>query len=113
MPTLESTYQKVNELKKERRVITSAINDELNANTRYQELQERIAKDREEAKSIKNTVLANADVEKLNGIKLELASMTEMLADIALNLYVEGQSVAVEDPQQGTLSPRFSVRFKK
>lgn len=113
MPNLEQTYKQLKEAKLKRKSLKDAMRDELAVNARYQELNESITKDREELKAIKQQATANVDLAELETINVEIKSLTEMLADVALNLYLEGNAVSVQDPIQGELFPQFTVKFKK
>lgn len=115
MPQLNEVYQRLQDKKKERREITKSFQDELKHDTRYQELLEQMKTLKEEKKSIENRVHAAsvADAQKLDTLKLDINADREMLADIALTMYVAGEEVRIVDRENTRYDPVWSVAFKK
>lgn len=111
--SLHEIYHRLKEKKARRRDMTKMFQDELAAHPRYQEIVEELAKLREEKKSIENEIRAAADVNEYETLKLDIKGDVEMLADIALNMYVAQESVEVVDDYNVRWVPVFSVRFKK
>lgn len=115
MSKLEEVYTDLKLKKKQRSEIQKMFRDEMNQNERWIEINEEIAKLREEKKAIENELKAAAqsDLEKLEGLKLEIATDQEMLADIALNMFVKEETVEIIDEYDQAWYPEFKVAFKK
>lgn len=93
--------------------MNSMIKDQLAAHARYQEIAEEIAKLREEKKALEKEMWAPADIQELEALKLDIKDDHEMLADIALNMYIANEPVEIVDELNGRWVPVFAVRFKK
>ncbi len=115
MSKLEEVYADLKIKKQQRAEIQKMFRDELTQNERYTEINEEIAKLREEKKAIENEVKASskADIDKLEELKVEIATAQEMLADIALNMYVKEETVEIIDEYDQAWYPEFKVAFKK
>lgn len=111
--SLHEIYQRIKEKKARRRDMTKMFQDELAAHARYQEVVEEIMKLREEKKSIENEIRAAADLNEYETLKLDIKSDNEMLADVALNMYVAQEPVEILDEYNVRWVPVFGVRFKK
>jgi hypothetical protein len=115
MPQLEEVYARLNESKSRAREIKNMMRDELTHSERYKEIKDEIKTLREEAKSIENEVSGGMqkDMEELDGLKSEIQADTELLADIALNMYVNQQTVEIVDENDVKWAPQFKVNFKR
>ena len=111
---LEQTYRRIEKNKKERREINKMIKDELVNNERYQQIKEEMTALRDEKKQIeRETKELSGDAEKLDQLKIDIQTDQEMLSDIALNMYVNDQTVEIIDEDETTWYPQFKVTFKK
>lgn len=113
MQKLEQVYGRLQKAKKERREINKMIKDELNSNAQYQELIEEIKDLRDKKKSIEQDVKSGSDGDRLEDLKLEIQTDQELLADIALNMYVNEETVEIVDENDEKWYPQFKVAFKK
>ena len=113
MNKLDEVYKRLQESKKKRRELNKMYKDELSQSTRYQELAEEIAKLREEKKSIENEIKSAREYKELDDLKDDIQTDTELLSDIALNMYVEKQTVEIVDQYENKWFPVFKVTFKK
>ena len=115
MLNLQDVHARIRQKRKESSEIKRAIADDLANNARYQQLVEEIKKLKEEKKSLENQAWAGAtgDAEKLDLLKLDIASDKQVLSDIALNMYVAGEKVEVVDENNTRWVPNFSVNFTK
>lgn len=111
--SLHEIYARLKDKKARRRDMTKMFQDELAAHPRYQEILEEIAKLREEKKSIENEIRAQADLAEYEGLKIDIKNDNELLADVALNLYVAQEPVEIVDEYNVRWVPIFGVRFKK
>jgi len=89
--------------------------DEMSQDQRYGEVVEEMTRLREEKKSIENEIKAGAvnESNELDELKLDIATDQELLADIALNMYVKEETVEIIDEFDQKWHPLFKVSFKK
>lgn len=116
MQDLKQVYLKMQEKKRERRGLASAIRDELSNRADYKQVSEELTRLREKKKSIENEVKAAAlaDAQQLDTLRLEIAAAGEVLSDIALTMYTNHETVEIVDEERGVrLTPVFSVKFQK
>lgn len=114
MNKLEEVYKSLEENKKKRREIAKMYKDELVNNQRHEEINEQLKELREEKKSIENQIKAGSkDFQELDDLALEIRSETELLSDLALNMYMKNQTVEITDEYDNKLLPIFKVTFKK
>ncbi len=114
MPKLEDVHARLLKKKKERRELKKGAGDEMRNNARWVELGEKIDALKAERKAIETEIRGrNADTAKLEELKVDISSDTELLADIALNMYVQQLPVKIVDDFNATWTPVFGVKFKK
>lgn len=114
MPKLQEVHNRLQTKKKQRREIKSAFQDALRNNARYMAILEQIEGLKAEKKSIENETRArDLDAAKLDELKVDIQSDTILLADIALNMYVQQMPVEIVDELNARWVPVFGVRFKK
>ncbi len=115
MRDLKSVHLKLQDKSRERRQLMRSFQDELAQNKEYVDLVEQIKKLREVKKSIENSVKASSlgDASKLDTLQLEIKDQREMLSDLALAAYTDGEQVEITDGDNIRWVPQFSVRFKK
>lgn len=87
--------------------------DQLSVHPRYNEILDEIAKLREEKKGIENELRGPADIQEIEAIKGDIKTDLEMLADIALNMYIANETVEIVDEVNVRWVPVFAVRFKR
>lgn len=114
MPNLEEVYKRLEKNKKRKREIAKMISDELSHSSRYQEIKEELKTLREEKKAIEQTIQAgNPDFKEIEELKAEIQTDTEVLSDLALNMYMKDQTVEIKDEYDQSWYPNFKVTFKK
>lgn len=115
MPQLEEVYTRLNENKARAREIKNMMKDDLAHSERHKELKDEIKTLREEVKSIENEIGAGMqkEMEELDDLKSEIQADTELLADIALNMYINNQTVEIVDANDVKWAPQFKVNFKR
>ena len=111
--TLHEVHARLKEKKAKKRDMNSMVNDQLSVNPRYQEIVEEMTKLREEKKAIENELRTPSDLQELEGLKMDIRGDHEMLADIALNLYIANEPVEILDEYNVKWVPVFAVRFKR
>lgn len=113
MKQIEEVYNRLESNKRQLREYKKSIKDELAQNARYAEAQEQIKELKAEMKTIENDTVSSHDREAMDDLKVEISTDKELLADIALNGYVEGETVEVVDEYDQRRVPVFSVNFRK
>ena len=114
MPKLEEVYARLEENKKRRKEINKMLKDELLGDPRHKELGEEMMAMREEKKGIEQNVKARSgEFMELEDLKIEIATDQELLADIALNMFTNNETVEIIDEYEQAWHPVFKVSFKK
>ena len=115
MPSLEEVHGRLRVKAREKSDLQKVFKDELANNPRYQQIAEQLKVLKEEKKSIENQVWAasSADAQKLDLLALDIKSDREMLSEMALNMYVKGETVQIVDEYNARWVPKFAVSFKK
>lgn len=114
MTKLEEVYQSLEANKKKRREIAKMYRDELVNNQRHEEIMEQLKDLREEKKTIENQIKNGArEFQEMDELRLEIQSESELLSDLALNMYIKDQTVEITDEYDNKWVPSFKVTFKK
>lgn len=115
MADLQKVFDEIREAKKEMKEIRAAYRDALSQTDKYQEITDKIKEQREEKKTIEARVQNEMGraYQKLEELKVEVASKEEMLNDIAMTTLMKGETVEVVDEFQNRYEPLYVVRFKK
>lgn len=96
------------------RIIKSAINDQIMAHPKYQEVRGNLDIWKAEMKQIEAAVKEDLgkDADDLESLKVDISGKKEMLTDLAINKLREGNSIEIEI-EGVKYEPVFSVNFKK
>ncbi len=114
MPNLEEVYKRLEVNKKRRKEINKMLKDELSVDPRHKELTEEMSAMREEKKGIEQNIKARSgEFLELEELKVDIATDQELLADIALNMFTNNETVEIIDEYEQTWHPVFKVAFKK
>ena len=115
MSSIQEIYARIQEAKKKQKDLKTAYNDALKGSAEYAEIAEKIKALRERKKQVEVTIKDqfSGELTKLEDIKIDIASDTEMLADAAMNSLMKGETVQVEDQYGNQYEPVFKVSFKK
>lgn len=115
MPDLKDVHFRIQDKRRQRREIAKGFKDELTHNAEYQEILEEMAALKERKRSIENGMKADAsaDAAKLDTLGFEIKADTELLADIAINNFMENRSATFVDELDQRWVPTFAVRFTK
>lgn len=113
MQTLDEVYKRLEKAKKKRKELNKMLKDDLNSSARYLELQEEMKVLREEKKGLEQDAKSRGDLSELEELKIEISTDQELLADIALNMYVNAETVEIKDEYDNIWVPQFKVAFKK
>ena len=114
MQTLDEVYKRLNKAKKKRKELNKMLKDELSSNARYQEIQEEAKALREEKKGIEMEIRSGSgELSELDELKIEISTDQELLSDVALNMYMNKETVEIVDENDEKWYPQFKVTFKK
>ncbi len=114
MSQLNEIYQRILVNKKRQKEIRQILTDELSHNSRYKEITEEMKTLREEKKGIEQHVRAqSSDAQELEELKIEIDTDQELLADVALNMFMKDETIEIIDEYDQTWHPVFKVAFKK
>jgi len=112
---LQLAFFEIIENKKEAKDLKALLADTLKDNDKYQEIVEQIKELNEKRKNmllaIKNTIAK--PMEKLEELNIEKKSTKEVMTDLALNSFMKGETVEVEDEFGNKYEPVWTVTFKK
>lgn len=116
MKDIKQVYLQMQQKKRKKNELGKMIRDALSVHPQHKELTEELKRLREKKKSVENQVMADclAEADQIDLLKLEISAANELLSDIALSMYVGGQTVEIVDEERGVkLTPTFSVKFQK
>ena len=115
MAKLEEIFNKIQDSKKEQREIKAMYKDALVNSEEYKKIVEEISELKEKKKSIEENTKNDFSSEfvKLDSLKTDIESNKILLADIAINQLMKGETVEIVDDYNNKYEPVFSVRFKK
>lgn len=111
--SLNEVHSRIQEKKRKRKDLGDMTKDQLSVHPRYNEILDEMARLREEKKAIEKQLRGPADIQELEAIKSDIRSDLEMLADIALNMYIANETVEIVDDMNARWVPVFAVRFKR
>lgn len=114
MMSIHEIYSRLKLKKAERKDLKTTFQDALKNNKRYQEILDEMMKLRIEKKAIENEILATEiDKAKLEELNLDIKTDSELISDVALTMYVQGEPVEITDDFNVRWVPAFRVTFKK
>lgn len=114
MKDAQVIYNRILELKKKKRELTAILKDQYAQSPEYLELNEKIQALREKRKQVTQAIDShNSDtVNKLDDLKIDLASEKELFNDVMLNTLVKGETVELQNEYQQAMLPIFSVSLR-
>jgi len=112
---LKDVFNRIQKSKKEQKEIKSIYNDALLNNAQYQEIMEELKALKLKKNQIEASIKQDFEEEfnKLDSIKVNIASDTQLLSDIALAQLTRGETVKIVDDNKVEYDPRFTVKFNK
>jgi DNA polymerase III delta prime subunit len=115
MSSLQEVFDRIQQSKKEQRVIRNTYRDALSANGSYHEAMEKLRGYKLRKSQIEDRVKEDMGQEyrRLEDLAFDIKSDQELLSDISINQLTKGEEVAVTDEESNRYEPLFSVRFKK
>lgn len=115
MQDLQSIFNRLQEAKKKQKEIKSAYKEALQGSSSYQDVVEQMKTLHAKKKDIEESTRQDFHHEftKLEDLKIDIESDTEMLTDIAITQMMKGESIAIKDQDGKDYEPVFKVNFKK
>lgn len=115
MVSHEEVYARLQKNKKQRSEVAKMIRDELANNAKYQAMAEESKRIKDEMASIRNEVqgFAASEIEKLEDLKTDIKTDTQMLTDLVLAKFLANETVEIVDEFNQKWVPAFSVKFEK
>ena len=115
MAKLEEIFNKIQNSKKEQREIKAMYKDSLSNSAEYKKIAEEIGELKEKKKRIEENAKHDFSSEftKLDSLKTDIESDKTILADLAINQLMKGETVEIIDDYNNKYEPIFSVKFKK
>lgn len=115
MSNLQEVFIRIQQTKHERKDIQVQYKDALNASSEYKEIVEKIRGYKLRKKQIEDEAKAElgGSYERAEFLKKDIQNDQELLADLALNQYLKGESIEVKDGEDNVYEPIFKVSFKR
>ncbi len=115
MQDIQEVYNRIQEKKKERKRLKQMLKDGLEASTPYREIKDEMDKIKAKKKEVENGVLASYEHEKrdVEALDEELKSEQQVMDDIALTMYMKGESIVSKNENDEEYEPTFKVKYKK
>jgi len=112
---ISEVFKRMQDKKKEANEIKKIYRNALSVNKEYQEVLEEQEALKIKKKKIEATIQADfkEELDKLEGLKLNISSDNQMLSDLALMQLIDGEEVQVVDDNKIKYDPIFTVKFKK
>ncbi|MFZ2309939.1 MAG: hypothetical protein WAW11_00140 [Patescibacteria group bacterium] len=112
---LNDVFKRIQDKKKEQRELKRMYRDALSVNGEYQEVLEELEALKLKKKKIEAGVQSDfkEEMDKMEGLKLNIAGDNQMLSDLALTQLSKGEEIKVTDENKVEYEPIFTVRFKK
>lgn len=112
---MQEIFDQIQEFKHTHKEIGREYRDTLAQTDGYAEVKEEIQKLREKKKmlEIKAQVSLGRRYEELEKAKAEIASLEQMLTDIAMTTLMDGKSINIKDKNNAEYEPSYKITFKK
>lgn len=115
MQDIQEVYNRIQEKKKERKRLKQLLKDGLDASTPFREIKEEMDKMKAKRKEVENGVLASYEHERrdLEALEEEVKNEQQVMDDIALTMYMKGESIIFKNENDEEYEPTFKVKYKK
>lgn len=89
--------------------------DALSNSEKYQEVLEKLKELKQKKKSLEDTIKQDfqKEFDKLETLKADIENDQQILSDLALGKVSKGEKIEIEDQNNVSYEPVFSVKFKK
>ena len=115
MQNIQEVFNRIQEAKKKKKDLEEAYKDALSTSLEHKEIKEKVQTLQARKKQIEITIKEqfSGELTKIDDLKIDIASDTEMLTDIAMTQLMKGETVEVKDQYDNEYEPTFKVNFKK
>lgn len=115
MNDLQTVFVRIKETKAKQREIRTVYKDLLSQDQEYQQLLEKLNALKARKKEIETVTKAEleSDFQKMDAYRMHIQNDNELLADLAINQLMAGETVELVDENDQKYEPIFSVKFKK
>ncbi len=115
MQNIQEVFDRIQEFKETRKEIGREYREALTQTHGYEDLKEEIKKLREKKKLLESETQAQMGMrfETFENAKTEIASLEEMLTDIALTTIMKGENINIKDKNNIEYEPSYKITFKK
>ena len=115
MAQLQLIFDRVLKAKQEQKELKAMYKDALSNSSAYQRALENNNLTKEEKKKIETGIKEEfaAEFDKLEVIKNEIETDTQLMSDIALSQVAKGEKIEIKDQYENQYEPIFKVKFKK
>lgn len=114
MANIREVLDRLEKCKAERKIIKEALGQMLLGSAAWVKCNDEVANEKARLKSIRESVLSSAqsDVDELERLNLEIKNDTEVLSDIAMAMFMKGESIEIENKGK-KYEPKIKVSFKQ
>jgi|AntAceMinimDraft_4_1070372.scaffolds.fasta_scaffold14968_2 DNA polymerase III delta prime subunit len=115
MQDIQQIFNRIREAKIKQKDIRKMYKDALDNVMEYKDIQEKTKSLREKKKRVETTIKEqfSSEITKMEDLKIDIESDTQLLADIALAKVSKGELIEIKDENENEYEPIFNVRFKK
>jgi len=115
MSNLQEVFLRIRTNRQEQKKLKEAYRDALSNSPSYKEIIDDLNELKVKKKQIETDVKSqfSSELDKLEDMKIDLESDTEMLSDLALTQLMKGEMIKVKDEYEVEYEPLFTVKFKK
>ena len=112
---LQLVFNEADEKRNNLAILKRGIKDQLESLTNFSEITDQLQKWQQKKKELIESVMNDnkADIEKIESLELELKSQKQMISDIALRDYLNGDKIEIVKPDGAIMEPVFTVKFRK
>ena len=111
----QEIFDRLQANKKQKKDLQKSYQDGLRNNPRHQEITEEMKELREDKKMLEAQVKEEfaSELDKLDELKLDIETDNELLKDIILTKFINGEKIEIVDEYDNPYEPVFSVRLRK
>lgn len=113
MQNISQVHIKTEDKKKAVKAVNDEIKQVFNGNDSWKRIVSEIKELREKKKTIELSLLDEAEMAKLETLKMELKDLKQMRSDIAVSLLTAGATTTALDEHERPWEPKFKVEYKK
>ena len=115
MQKIQDVYNRIQEKKKERKKIKALFKEAQEGNTALREVKEQLDALKAKKKSLEAEINSEFSHEQneLEGLDKDIKDDQQMMDDIAITMYSQGEPIRFKDENDEEYEPVFSVKYRK